>query len=796
MKLYINKWRMYFILLMPIILLGQSNKINDIISPLKLISGKADTLIISDLFYAPDYNLNFLDNKNISVHLEKEKNLLIVKANPDFEGFSTVEFRYRNVIYSIPFYAKNLNQYKFSYKPEKNIHSVNLFGIFNNWDRNNLPMKLENGIYSSTLELEPGRYQYKYFVDGEEVLDPVNKETVPNGLGGYNSVAVVPDLHNEKVFLHKLKMNLISSGTDFRFYFETEKEINLSANNVIALFDNHKIENKFIQVQGNIISIKASPAELKKAIMMRVVVDVSGLASNMQVIPISNGKPNNNSSSFDWHDANIYSIMIDRFNDGDKKNDLPIKHDSLSWKANYNGGDFTGITKKIKEGYFKSLGVNTLWISPVNDNTDLAFREFPTPHRWFTGYHGYWPISENKVEEKFGSFKDLKELINTAHQHGIKILLDYVSHHVHQEHPFFKNHPEWFGTLKLPDGRLNLRMWDEQRLTTWFEPYMPSFDFQKSDEATNVMSDNAIWWLKQTGADGFRHDAVKHVPNKFWRTLTYKLKKELEVPLHKNVYQIGETFGNYDLVNSYVNNGQLSGQFNFEQYNSAQAVFIDSMRSFKDLDAEIKKGLDVFGQLNLMGNIMDSHDKNRYMAYADGDLTLSEWNATEIGWNNPPKVDHPSSYEKAELYYAYMFSVPGLPVIYYGSEFGMTGASDPDNRRMMRFGNDLNENEKKMLKVVSSIAKLRMKNSSLRYGDYYSLKADQNIFAYIRSDFYERTLIVLNKSGVEQKVELSLPSFYSSKLLKNLEDDSQQKILENKIHLSLKPRGWMIYKIK
>ncbi len=109
----------------------------------------------------------------------------------------------------------------------------------------------------------------------------------------------------------------------------------------------------------------------------------------------------------------------------------------------------------------------------------------------------------------------------------------------------------------LPDGRRNLRLWDEQRLTTWFEPYMPSFDYTKSDAPIDYMTDNCVWWLKQTGADGFRHDAVKHVPNRFWRALTKKLEEEIEVPTGKKVYQIGETFGDYNLIGSYVNNGQL-----------------------------------------------------------------------------------------------------------------------------------------------------------------------------------------------------------------------------------------------
>ena len=56
---------------------------------------------------------------------------------------------------------------------------------------------------------------------------------------------------------------------------------------------------------------------------------------------------------------------------------------------------------------------------------------------------------------------------------AIHVLIDYVANHVHEEHPFYKEHRDWFGHLKLPDGRLNLRLWDEYRLTTWFEPFLP-----------------------------------------------------------------------------------------------------------------------------------------------------------------------------------------------------------------------------------------------------------------------------------------------------------------------------------
>lgn len=196
-----------------------------------------------------------------------------------------------------------------------------------------------------------------------------------------------------------------------------------------------------------------------------------------------------------------------------------------------------------------------------------------------------------------------------------------------------------------------------------------------------------------------------------------------------------------------------------------------------------------------MGNIMDSHDKNRFMAYADGDLDLSQWSAVEEGWNNPPKVDNPANYDKAKLYYAYMNTIPGLPVIYYGSEFGMTGASDPDNRRMMRFGNNLSIYERKMLEDVRVIINARKNNSALRYGDFLTLAADENIYAYIRSDMNERILVVLNKNKNSQNIELQLPAVYTIKSATDLINAEKINAVNGKLSVSVKGVGYRILRL-
>ena len=325
---------------------------------------------------------------------------------------------------------------------------------------------------------------------------------------------------------------------------------------------------------------------------------------------------------------------------------------------------------------------------------------------------------------------------------------------------------------------------------------MPSFDFVNSIEAREFITDNALWWLKESGADGFRHDAVKHVPNEFWRLLTKKIKQQIELPQNKTVYQIGETFGSFDLISSYVNNGQLNAQFNFNLYDTAINVFLDSTSSFSLLNYQLQKTFSVYGVNNLMANIMDSHDKIRYMAYADGDLQINDSRASEIGWTNPPTVDNESSYDKLKLYLAYEMTVPGIPILYYGDEIGMTGASDPDNRRMMRFDNELSNFEKETFSQISKLVEIRNNNSALRYGDFLTLLADENIFAYFRSDMNQRVLVILNKSNKNKTVEIELPPNYNLSEAIDLLNGETKKINNNRLVCNVNSIGYLIFKMK
>ena len=776
---------------------NHSIRIKDIIQPVNLEEGIEKEIVISDLFYAPTYKLTFSPNENVVVVHDTVNNILKLKAKDGFTGLDVLQFTYENQQYYIPFKLQPRKKYLFTYKPKGKPQQVNLFGQFNSWDRSSLPMSDEdkNGIYEISIPLDPGRYEYKFFVDRKELIDPQNPVKVPNGMGDFNSVIIIDSDDEDKMYLHSLNYESDNEVKKYNYYLENHSSEIINEFNIVALLDNQLINPALIKVDGNRITLMFQDDIIEGNRLIRLAVKSNGKFSNIQSTRMFDGQPVNNNSTQSWYDAIIYSLMIDRFSNGNPSNDNPVNHDSLFSPANYNGGDLQGIINKINEGYFNHLGINTFWISPIVDNTNKAYREYPPPHRFYTGYHGYWPVSLQEVEEHFGDMNLAKEFISKSHKNDIKVLLDFVANHVHEEHPLWKEHRDWFGSLELFDGRKNLRLWDEYRLTTWFEPYMPSFDYVGSKDALQTMTNNAIWWLKETDADGFRHDAVKHVPNEFWRLLTKNIKEEIETPRQTQVYQIGETFGGYDLISSYVSNGQLSSQFNFNLYDTAIPVFLDPENSFKLLDNQMQKTFQVYGVNHLMGNLVSSHDKIRYMAYADGDLEINDGRASDFAWANPPKVDNPSSYDKLKLHLAYILTIPGVPVIYYGDEIGMTGASDPDNRRMMRFDNDLNEYEKQMFKDVSKLIHSRSDHSALKYGDFLTLQADKNIYAFLRSDMNERILVILNKSDKEQQINLSLPAIYSIESASDIISGDEFDINENLISLSVKGIGYRIIKL-
>lgn len=639
--------------------------------------------------------------------------------------------------YSIPVQKTSKSKVVITYSG--NAKSVKVKGEFNAWNPTELT-KTENG-YNIELILNPGNYQYVFVLDGKEKRDLANPDSITNGMGNYNSIIKIPRadksklplISTEKFNRGEIVLKLLNPATEVKVYWK------------------NFLLNESVTISENTIKIKIpEQAQKEDRSFIRIWAANSEGISNDALVPLDFGKVLDNPAQLVRQDKEsqiLYFLMVDRFNNGSKENDEPVTDPSIHPKANYYGGDIVGVTQKLKDGYFTKLGINTLWLSPITQNPKGAFGKYPNPPTTFSGYHGYWPVSLQQIDYRFGKKQELEELIRIAHEQNINVILDYVAHHVHQEHPLFKLKPEWFTSLYLPDGTLNTERWDDHRLTTWFDTFMPTLDLSRP-EVVGPMTDTAMYWVEQYDLDGFRHDASKHIDLLFWRELTKKVKSKVERP----IYQIGETYGSRELVKSYVNTGMLDAQFDFNVYDDAVGTFANNDVSFSRLANSITESIEWFGDHNLMGYISGNQDRARFISYADGSIRLDE-DAKKAGWTRDIKIQDTLGYKKLQALHAFNMTIPGIPVIYYADEIGDAGGNDPDNRRMMRF-EALNKFENQTLETTTKLVKLRRNNLALIYGDFQLVTVTDTQFIYKRKYFSNEVIVAFNKGASPATINL------------------------------------------
>ncbi len=653
------------------------------------------------------------------------------------------------------------HQYVFDPKNDK-YNTVQLSADFNGWTASRTSLELKDGQWTTTLDLDPGRYQYQLVTDGITRLDPANPDSADNNLGGFNSV---------------LKIGLMDrSFTPFLFtknQEQNDRELNIGYNNkpsgFMVFWQNILLDSTYSESDddGIEIEIPSEASGLGRSYIRVYAWNEQGLSNDL-LIPLEGGRileSGDQLTRSDLHGQIIYNVFIDRFHNGNPANDEPINDPSLVLPpADYHGGDIAGVTQKVKSGYFNELGINTLWISPVVLNPKGAYGQWNNPKTKFSAYHGYWPISFTLIDPRLGTPEDLKELVREAHARGIGVLLDFVAHHVHELHPYYIRYPERTTSLYLPDGTLNTEKWDEHRLTTWFDVFLPTLDLQ-NPEVTEMLADSAVWWIREYDLDGFRHDATKHVPEIFWRTLTQKLKQQVVEAEQRSIYQIGETYGSPQLISSYVGAGMLDGQFDFNVYDAALGVFSRPSDPFTHLDQTLQTSFDYYGYNNLMGYITGNQDRGRFISYAGGDLKFDE-NAKEAGWTREIGVGDTIGYRKLAMLNAFNMTIPGLPVIYYGDELGIPGGNDPDSRRMMRF-EKLSPLENRTLETVRSLVELRKNNLALTYGNFKVLKVTDKLYIYARKYFGNSVVVMFNKSDRPVNAEVNLPACLKIDALKS-----------------------------
>ncbi len=745
-----------------------------------IIADDTSKLFMED-YFTDLSSIDSVTSSSLALQLSPNKKELILNTNEQTPILSELKIWVRKQPISFLIKKSNKKLVNISFKLERKYTKVLIKGQFNNWLSEPMTLSTE-GQLEKSFYLSPGNYQYKIILDDKEISDPSNPNIISNGMGGTNSLLIIPKTPNEQ--LPNLFTKQLSEG-GLRIGFVNKPM------EVFAFLQNKRIKTNIHNNNEIIIHLPKEASSQERTHLRIWAYNEAGISNDL-LIPLENGQPISDTDKLKRSDLQymlMYFALIDRFHNGKLNNDDPINDKRLRSIQNYMGGDLSGISKKIKEGYFDRLGINTLWLSPLTQNPYEAWQEFPEPRRWYSGYHGYWPISSSKVDHRLGTDEDLKELVKTAHEHEINIFLDYVCNHVHKNHPIYQKHPEWTTSFDLPDGSKNIRIWEKQRLTTWFDEFLPTLDLS-NPEAIEAQTDSAIYWIKEYNLDGFRHDATKHIPEEFWRSLTRKLKQEVMIPQDRYIYQIGETYGSHELIAQYIGPGLLDAQFDFNLYFTSRDAFIKEDQSMEIVANALMESLSWYGHHHTMGNITGNHDQSRFMGLASGAVRYDE-NHVEAGFNRNIQVKDTKGYLTLSNYFAFVMTIPGVPTILYGDEIGMVGAGDPDNRRMMRF-DSLSRFENRTRTIVSQLTQLRKNHLALSYGDFIMLHADKNVLAYARNYFGETVIVVINKGGRE-KISFYIPEYLNIDSLKNQFNTGNINIDNRKASISLPERSFEIF---
>jgi glycosidase len=439
----------------------------------------------------------------------------------------------------------------------------------------------------------------------------------------------------------------------------------------------------------------------------------------------------------DWRNEPIYMAFVDRFA-------RPSGAKPRASNGPWHGGNLKALTGKLD--YIKGLGFSTVWINPVVQNAA-------------DGYHGYATTNFLGVDPRFGSMEDLQQLVSQAHQRGMRVILDVVVNHTARVFDY-QDGDGWVAARQAPKP---IQRWTqplyprELRRPEFFHRRGNVQDWNIREQAENgdfmglrdlatdrrdvqnVLIRSVLWWIKQTDADGFRLDTVKHADRSIWprfdqavRTYASKLGKD-------NFLLLGEVYDGRDAkVASYLGrrlgtdarNGRplgLDSAFNFPAY-MRDGDALHGRAPSGALAASLKTNQKWFGPTGLtyLGRFIDNHDVARFLGSSD-----------------------PKSQLRVAL--AHNFFAAGIPTMYYGTEQGFrqprNGPVDPGNRADMF---DRFDTRAPLYRYVQELSRVRGSLAPLRFGRQVVRLSDGNgpgLYAFSRIHQGQEVLVVLNTSA-------------------------------------------------
>ena len=646
----------------------------------------------------------------------------------------------------------------FRFTPEGSVGTVSLAGEWN-WDATEPMLPDGTGAYSISKTLDSGIWAYKFVVDGNWILDPGNPYRKYYG-GVENSGMRVPDCKIPLLETTSFSVDGASgtANAEVRFIRAAGgSDADPSTITVTLRAGDFTQTSPHFVYEDYRITVELTGLSQDKYTLYFAAADEDGINAETIRIPFWVEE-----EAFEWSDSAMYMIMLDRFRDGDPGNN-PDPDPEAEPTADWYGGDLAGVTDAIEEGYFDALGVRTLWLSPWVRNPEESFGDHG---RRVSGYHGYWPIRAREVDPRFGTEDDLREMVAAAHARGIRILMDFVINHVHEEHEYFLSNPEFFRTGCIC-GEPGCD-WTEKRLECLFRPYLPDVNWEVVEAGETFIAD-AIWWLDTFDLDGLRIDAVKHVEDAAIFNLSTRIREEFESGGIR-YYLVGETamgwaghnieanLSEYEAISRYIGPYALDGQFDFVLYHAVSYnVWADDVFGLLHADFWTQASLEHYPEGSIMSPFIGCHDSSRFISKADPDagwLVYNQW--PDQGLPSAPSTQEP--YDRAKTGFAWVLSLPGAPLLYAGDEYGEFGGADPDNRHMWRPESERSTRENDLFEWVSAVGNARLNSPAIRRGDYTSLAAEEGFLCFARHTTEDIAIIALNHTDIAIGREINLPS--------------------------------------
>ncbi|MFV8281453.1 alpha-amylase family glycosyl hydrolase [Christiangramia marina] len=384
-------------------------------------------------------------------------------------------------------------------------------------------------------------------------------------------------------------------------------------------------------------------------------------------------------------------------------------------------GTFDAFTKDIPQ--LKELGVKVIWLMPMypismkkrkaTGDKSIEDIEDPEERKMYLG--SYYAISDyNAVNPDFGTMEDFDELVRTAHDNDMYVILDWVANHTGWDHAWIEEHPEYYtkndkGEITDPINDATGEPWG------WTDVADLNFDNEGLREA---MKKDMLFWIEEHDIDGYRADAAHSVPTDFWEDIAAKLREV------KPVFMLAEAESPKELFHNAFEMG-----YNWEGHHIMNSI-AQGDKTAKDWDDYMEKVDSTFQEDDYLMNFVTNHDENSWAG------TVEE----RMG-------------DASEAMLAMSYTLPGMPLIYSGQEYDM-------NKRLKFFVKDTIPKKKgKVYPLLEKLGKLKTSSVALHGGksaasyNDVATSADEKVLAFKREKNGETLYYIANMTA--EPVEFS-----------------------------------------